>query len=89
MVHVRKVRCNRHGGENAPTFRFAAADPRPLVDLCTGVQHIFHPPVLLEDWPDEDRGTRLVFIVRDLEQELFDHTLKAFNEGPSYSPRQA
>ena len=51
-----------------------------------GVQHTFHPPVLLEDWPDSDRSTRLVFIVRDLERELFDHTLKAFNEGPTGRP---
>ena len=31
-----------------------------------GVQHLFHPPVQLPAWPDEDRGTRIVFITRDL-----------------------
>ncbi len=46
-----------------------------------GVQHVFHPPFLLDAWPDDDRSTRLVFIVRDLERELFEHTLQAFNEG--------
>jgi G3E family GTPase len=30
------------------------------------VQHIAHPPVELEDWPDEDRRSRLVFVTRDL-----------------------
>ena len=45
-----------------------------------GVQHIFHPPVRLEAWPDESRQSRLVFIVRDLKPEMFEHTLKAFNE---------
>jgi G3E family GTPase len=27
-----------------------------------GVQHLFHPPVLLPEWPSEDRRTRMVFI---------------------------
>ncbi len=54
---------------------------RPMV--IHGVQHVFHPPVMLEQWPDGDRSTRLVFIVRDLERKLFEHTLEAFNEGPS------
>src|SRR5690606_391782 len=31
-----------------------------------GVQHLFHPPVTLDAWPDEDRASRLVFIVRDM-----------------------
>jgi G3E family GTPase len=30
------------------------------------VQHVAHPPVELEDWPDEDRRSRLVFITRGL-----------------------
>jgi G3E family GTPase len=41
-----------------------------------GVQHVLHPPARLERWPDADRRSRLVFIVRDIEprivQELFD-----------------
>ena len=45
-----------------------------------GVQHVFHPPVRLEAWPDDSRDSRLVFIVRDLKPEMFEHTLKAFNE---------
>ena len=30
------------------------------------VQHLAHPPVELEDWPDEDRRSRLVFVTRGL-----------------------
>jgi G3E family GTPase len=51
---------------------------RPLV--IHGVQHVFHPPVQLEDWPGEDRRSRIVFITHDLEEAMFAHTLKAFNE---------
>jgi G3E family GTPase len=34
-----------------------------------GVQHLFHPPALLPAWPDGDRRSRLVLIVRDLAEE--------------------
>lgn len=30
------------------------------------VQHVAHPPVELEDWPDADRRSRLVFVTRGL-----------------------
>jgi G3E family GTPase len=33
------------------------------------VQHVAHPPVELEDWPDDDRRSRLVFVTRDLGRE--------------------
>jgi G3E family GTPase len=33
-----------------------------------GVQHLFHPPVLLDGWPDGDRRSRLVFITRSLDK---------------------
>jgi G3E family GTPase len=41
-----------------------------------GVQHVMHPPVRLEGWPDADTRTRIVLITRDLEpgevRRLFD-----------------
>lgn len=52
-----------------------------------GVQHVFHPPVRLDAWPeslrDSPRQSQLVFIVRDLDPKMFDHTLHAFLEGGS------
>ncbi len=33
-----------------------------------GVHHLFHPPSTLPAWPDSDRRSRLVFIVRNLER---------------------
>ena len=45
-----------------------------------GVQHLFHPPVLLPEWPSEDHRTRMVFITRDLPQEMIETTLAAFEE---------
>lgn len=32
-----------------------------------GVQHVFHPPEILDQWPDEDRRTRIVIIARDID----------------------
>ena len=43
-----------------------------------GVQHLFHPPVLLPEWPSEDRRTRIVFITRDLPRETIEQSLAAF-----------
>ena len=40
----------------------------PLV--VQGVQHLFHPPVALADWPSGDRSSRLVFITRGISQEV-------------------
>jgi len=34
-----------------------------------GVQHLFHPPVTLPAWPDEDHRSRIVFITRDLSRQ--------------------
>lgn len=49
---------------------------RPVV--VHGVQHIFHPPRILDEWPGKDRRTRLVFITRNIEQEDIDATLQVF-----------
>ncbi len=45
-----------------------------------GVQHLFHPPVLLPQWPSDDHRTRMVFITRDLPKEAIELTLAAFEE---------
>jgi G3E family GTPase len=42
------------------------------------VQHTLYPPRWLEAWPDADRTSRLVFIVRDLEP---DEILRRFSDG--------
>ncbi|MGI8569311.1 MAG: CobW family GTP-binding protein [Methylocella sp.] len=46
-------------------------DPsRPVV--IQGVQHVFHPPLRLPAWPDADHGTRMVFILRDMEPSFVE-----------------
>ncbi len=45
-----------------------------------GVQHIFHPPVPLPAWPNEDRRSRLVFITRDVDRKMIEETFHAFRQ---------
>ena len=57
-----------------------------------GVQHLFHPPVLLPEWPSEDHRTRIVFITRDLPREMIEKSLAAFveaDEPPDLAPLPA
>lgn len=42
------------------------------------VQHVFHPPVPLPEWPDDDHRTKLVFITRDLGRKAVEDLLAAF-----------
>jgi G3E family GTPase len=54
-------------------------DPsRPVI--LHGVQHVFHPPVRLESWPDGDDRTRLVFIVKDIDKAMIEGLFKAFTD---------
>ncbi len=70
---------NRHGGEVLRIkglLNVAGADTPVLVN---GVQHVVHPPVHLERWPDADRGSRIVFIVRGLPRDRIEASLAVFN----------
>lgn len=50
---------------------------RPIV--IQAVQHMFFPLTELEDWPDDDRTSRIVFIVRDIAREEIERTLDALS----------
>src|SRR4051794_25923678 len=59
-----------------------AEDPeRPVV--IHGVQHVFHVPAVLPAWPDADRRSRLVFIVKDLDKSFVERLWNAFLGRPS------
>ncbi|MCA3312318.1 MAG: GTP-binding protein [Roseomonas sp.] len=52
-------------------------EDRPVV--LHGVQHVFHPPERLQEWPaGHDRCSRLVFILRDLDRAVVEEGLAAF-----------
>jgi G3E family GTPase len=69
-----------HHGENLLRMKGVIKltdDPlRPLA--VHGVQHVFHPPVRLDAWPDGRAQTRLVFIVKDIDKSVIDALFDAF-----------
>ena len=46
--------------------------------VINGVQHIIHPPIHLERWPDDDRRSRIVFITRDMTRDDLETSLATF-----------
>lgn len=46
--------------------------------LVDAVQHVVHPPVHLDSWPDDARRSRLVLIGRHLDAERLERSLRAF-----------
>jgi len=53
-------------------------ETRPVV--LHGVQHVMYPPSHLESWPDEDRRSRFVFIVYDLDEAFVSKLLTDFTQ---------
>jgi G3E family GTPase len=46
--------------------------------LVDAVQHVVHPPVHLDAWPDDDRRSRLVLIGRRLDPARLERSLRSF-----------
>lgn len=57
--------------------------------LLNGVQHVVHPPVHLDTWPDGDRRSRIVFIGRGIERGVLERSLAAFNRAGRATPAPA
>jgi G3E family GTPase len=51
-------------------------DDGPL--LIDAVQHVVHPPVHLDAWPDDDHRSRLVLIGRRLDGQRLERSLRSF-----------
>ena len=71
---------HRHGANvlRLKGILHVAGVPTPV--LINGVQHIVHPPSHLPEWPDADRRSRLIFIVRDLQRARIERSLAVFNQ---------
>ncbi len=54
-----------------------AGEDRPVV--VHGVQHVFHPPLMLSAWPPgHDRRSRLTLVLRNLPRAVVEEGLAAF-----------
>jgi len=74
---------NRHGEKvlRVKGILNLAGETRPIA--VHGVQRLVHPPVHMKRWPKAGRGndrrSRIVFIVQDLDPALIQRSLAAFN----------
>ena len=70
---------NRHGERvlRVKGMLNVAGMDAPVV--INGVQHVVHPPTHLEHWPDENRQSRIVFVVRDISRAEIEKSLAVFN----------
>ena len=71
---------HRHGAGVLRLKGLLNVEGVPTPVLINGVQHIVHPPSHLEKWPDADRRSRLIFIVRGLRRARIERSLAAFND---------
>ena len=55
--------------------------------LLNGVQHVVHPPEHLDEWPDEDRRSRIIFITRGIRSEELLASMEAFRSIVGAGPR--
>ena len=51
-----------------------------------GVQHIFHPAVMLKEWPSQDHRSRIVFITRDIDESVLRNTLTMLSDAKTQQP---
>ena len=62
-----------HGPKLLRVKGIVALGDDPLAPVVIqGVQHVFHQAVRLEAWPDADHGTRVVFMLRDMEPSFVE-----------------
>ena len=60
--------------------KIAEHPDRPVI--LHGVQHVFHPPLQLARWPDDDHQTKMVFITKDLDESFVSRLWEAFLDRP-------
>jgi G3E family GTPase len=70
---------HRHGTDILRLKGLLNVEGVPTPVLVNGVQHIVHPPSHLERWPNADRRSRLIFIVRGLHRGPIERSLAVFN----------
>ena len=69
---------NRHGTQvlRVKAILNVAGTDAPVA--VHGVQHLVHPPTHMKAWPDSERRSRIVFIVKDIDRAMIERSLLAF-----------
>jgi len=69
---------NRHGSRILRVKGMLALTGEVNPVAVHGVQHLVHPPQHLRGWPDDDRRSKLVFIVDGIEADQLRRSLSVF-----------
>ena len=80
---------NRHGGAVLRVKGILNVEGSPTPVAVHGVQHLVHPPIHMAAWPDDDRRSRLVFVVDGLERAAIERSLAAFLALGAQAPTSA
>ena len=79
---------NRHGTSLLRLKGLVAIDGQAAPVLIQGVQHLVHKPMHLKAWPEGDRRTRLIVIVRGLDPREIERSFRAFMQLGQAAERQ-
>ena len=52
-----------------------------------GVQHVIHPAIHLEEWPDDDHASRIVFVMQGIDPAVVERSMTTFLRAAA-GPRQ-
>jgi G3E family GTPase len=69
---------HRHGNEVLRVKGILNVADAEMPIAVHGVQHLVHPPTHMSAWPDTDRRSRLVLIVKGLVPATIERSLRAF-----------
>jgi G3E family GTPase len=69
---------HRHGGDILRVKGIVRVTGSDAPVVVQGVQHVVHPPMHLPAWPFEDHRSRLVFIVRGIDEAALRASFEAF-----------
>jgi len=70
---------HRHGNEVLRVKGILNVADAETPVVVHGVQHLVHPPTHMSAWPDAERRSRLVFIVKGLAPAAIERSLRAFS----------
>jgi G3E family GTPase len=77
---------NRHGTRILRVKGILALQGEERPVAVHGVQHLVHAPTHMSHWPNEDRRSRIVFIVEGVEPDLIRRSFRLFNRLNAPSP---
>jgi G3E family GTPase len=80
---------HRHGNEVLRVKGILNVEGTDKPVAVHGVQHLVHPPTHMGVWPDDQRRSRLVLVLKGLDPEAITRSLRAFGLRPAFATGSA